>query len=87
MRKLAFSVCSYPEPALGPSIRACAHIYARACAQANAYCVHVRAAETGALFYGSRGDEDFFEHNDYLVGIAYFEEFNQDVEPDTLVSA
>ena len=33
------------------------------------------------------GDEDFFEHNDYLVGIAYFKEFNQDVEPDTLVSA
>ena len=33
------------------------------------------------------GDEDFYEHNDYLAGIAYFEEYNQDVEPDTLVSA
>ena len=33
------------------------------------------------------GDEDFYEHNDYLAGIAYFEEYNQDVESDTLVSA
>ena len=32
-------------------------------------------------------DEDFYEHNDYLAGIAYFEEYNQDVESDTLAVA
>ena len=33
------------------------------------------------------GDEDLYEHNEYLAGIAYFEEYNQDVQPNTLVSA
>ena len=33
------------------------------------------------------GDEDFYEHSNYLAGVAYFEEYNHDVEPDTLVSA
>ena len=33
------------------------------------------------------GDEDFYEHNDCLVGIAYFEEFNQDAQSDTLIAA
>ena len=32
-------------------------------------------------------DEDFYEHNDYLEGIAYFQEYNQDVEPDMYTMA
>ena len=33
------------------------------------------------------GDKDFYENNDYLVGIAYFREFNQDAQSDTLIVA
>ena len=32
-------------------------------------------------------DKDFYEHSNYLAGITYFKEYNQDVQLDTLIVA
>ena len=49
-------------------------------------CGHHECHKTRRTWFKATcfADEDFFEHDDYLVGIAYFEEFNQYVEPDAL---
>ena len=33
------------------------------------------------------GNGDFYENNEYLAGIAYFEEYNQDAQSGTLIGA